>query len=96
MILRKKFEFSGHEDHDDSGSDVSSDAFEDSKETPNDSKSEDFMTPASPKSNFVKKLVAKSAKKPLSSVKRSAGSPLEDNDSKKSRARLQSMSSMKK
>ena len=75
---------------------MSSDAFEDSKETLNGSKSEDFMTPASPKSNFVKNLVAKSAKKPLSSVNRSAGSPLDDNDSKKSRARLQSMLPKKK
>ena len=102
-IIEREFQFSGYEDNDDSESDVSNDAFEDSKETLNDGKPEDFMTPASPKSNFVKNLdfakknlVAKSDTKPLSSVKRSAGSPLGDNDSKKSRARQQSMLTKKK
>ena len=101
-IIEREFQFSGYEDNDDSESDVSNDAFEDSKETLNDGKPEDFMTSASPKSNFVKNLdfaknlVAKSATKPLSSVKRSAGSPLGDNDSKKSRARQQSMLTKKK
>ena len=90
-IIEKEFQFSGSEDNDDSGSDVFSAASEDSMETLNGSKSEDLMTAASPLSNVAKKVGAKSVKKPLSSGKRSAGSPLSDNEGKKSRARTKSM-----
>ena len=54
------------------------------------------MTAASSLSNVAKKVGAKSVKKPLSSGKRSAGSPLSDNEGKKSRVRTKSMVLKKK
>ena len=76
--IDKEFDFSDCEDDIDSGRDVNSDAFEE----------EDFLTPSNPKSKFARNLLAKSATKPATKTKRSAGSPL-DKETKKSRAQLQ-------
>ena len=77
--IDRDFDFSDCDNNDDSGGDVTSDAFEE----------EDFPTVSNLMIKFEGNHFAKSTTKPATITKRSAGSPL-DKETKKSRAQLQS------